>query len=670
MKPPARKASEEYGNLGVGGNGMTPARGMVADGSNFLAGGQRHAHARTHTYAAESRSPGNDGSATSSPKKKKKSKSAIKSLKKLVRRKSKPSSTALSVASSFDENDSVASSRVTDPSSYDVGDSERFPNAPPNDPLSLDRMSALQAKIGRIRSHVHAVEGDLLAARNELARAHQQLHLASMELADVQRAALEAEIGMSKLVRGHPVGGGGGGGATPSSVRLSPLHFLEASPSLRSSRSCSSDRLHYFTPSSSMRESEEETSDCFTPRSRASSYESFASWSERDHIATPVLDETSPGKPTAGDKDKTPLTKNGKQKRKRRLKVESGGKVSPPVFRLDAGKDAGSIDTPSTAASTQGEPIEKVNVDADGGQRDRRVTFFRQESYIRAHDLSVGSNSSEESQLLPLHEIDVSDVLNALFEKGLEFAKDESDRWITESTTAKVLSKRAKKVASGSEVDGPMGRWPNAAHGAEVLVWTQKCLHEGHGSEYPVVKARGLVPASARSMVELLLDSERVKQYNKMSLGRVDEHCFAAGVDAASACSRTGIQGAAKIVRSKSQPPVVRKPVELRLLLHARRLASLGGGGGSQYITIGRSVWETEHGTAGTVDTSATRCEMLLSVNLIRDVEAATTGGERWCEITTITHGVSPGIPISIGKRIGLAAAAKYIRDIRAVFES
>lgn len=76
-------------------------------------------------------------------------------------------------------------------------------------------------------------------------------------------------------------------------------------------------------------------------------------------------------------------------------------------------------------------------------------------------------------------------------------------------------------------------------------------------------------------------------------------------------------------------------------------------------------MWETEEGTADLNDTSATRCEMLLSVNLIRDVP----GFEGKCEITTVTHGVSPGIPVSIGKRIALAAASKYIRDIRQVFD-
>jgi hypothetical protein len=180
------------------------------------------------------------------------------------------------------------------------------------------------------------------------------------------------------------------------------------------------------------------------------------------------------------------------------------------------------------------------------------------------------------------------------------------------------------------------------------------------------VRARGLLPTSAHDMIELLLDSKRVKEYNKMSLGRENEHFFATGVHNPSKCPKTNIQGEAKIVRSRSQPPVVRKPVELRLFLHARRLDSESDDEGAKYLTIGRSVWENEDGTVDAEATEATRCEMLLSVNLIRDVSYR---GEKWCEITSLTHGVSPGIPIFIAKKAALMAAAKYINDIRAVFQ-
>ena len=368
-------------------------------------------------------------------------------------------------------------------------------------------------------------------------------------------------------------------------------------------------------------------------------------------------------------------------KHRRRFKFDSRVKVSSNNNALASynggGEDSNrSVGTPTTAGSSTAQDDEVEEETATRATitepKGRRVTFCRLKSFIRAHDLAITDYESNNNSLVPLHETDanVGNVLNALFDRGLEMAMDESDRWNQESSTGKILSNRAKKLANGEEIDGPIGPWDNPAYGDDVLVWTTKCIYGGHGSEYPVMKARGLIPTSAKSMIDLLLDSGQVKQYNKMSLGRTDEHSFAkGGVDGV--CSMTGIQGEAKIVRSKSQPPVLRKPVELRLLLHARRLPSDEGECGEKYLTIGRSVWETDQGTAEAEDNSATRCEMLLSANLIRDISLVDDSGDQqqWCEITTITHGVSPGIPISIGKRIGLAAAAKYVRDIRAVFE-
>jgi hypothetical protein len=54
-------------------------------------------------------------------------------------------------------------------------------------------------------------------------------------------------------------------------------------------------------------------------------------------------------------------------------------------------------------------------------------------------------------------------------------------------------------------------------------------------------------------------------------------------------------------------------------------------------------------------------------VNLVRDVR--TEDGSEWCELTLITHAVSP-VPIFVAKQVGLVAAENYIKDIRALFES
>lgn len=533
--------------------------------------------------------------------------------------------------------------------SDDNNQSSNIPQHKVDDLLSLDRVTNLKLKIQRIRMSIHSLENDLIATRSELVRAHKHLHFATLELDGIKRAAFEADFGLFRHVQQQELLSSSSRSA--SGNRSSPFLFFDAdNMSAKSSTfSNSTDRLHYLTPCSTF---DGDESDNSTPRSTGS-YDSFYSLTEIDHTNTNILHART----STEDKDKTPLKRNSKLKQ------------VVLTDETEAGRESISICTPSTMASSQ----EENSIDQRGdvtnsepsGQGGRRNKICRHDSFIRAHDLTL--SEGVDSSIVSLQTTDVSDIANALFQLGYECAMDESDRWTPEQGTGKLLSKRA----NNGDVDGPIGDWPNAACGDEVLVWTSKCIHGGHGSEYPLVKARGLIPTSALHMIELLLDSTRVKEYNKMSLGRIDEHCFATGVERLTECPCTGLLGELKIVRSKSQPPVVRKPIELRLLLHARRLHSEVDNSAS-YLTIGRSIWETDQGTAHTDENSVTRCEMLLSVNLIRDVPSSSSSSDdqKMCEITTITHGISPGIPISIGKRIGLAAAIKYIRDIRAVFES
>ncbi len=522
-----------------------------------------------------------------------------------------------------------------------------------DDFLPLDSVTNLKLKIQRIRLSILSLESDLIKTRSELKRAHKCLHFATVELDGIKRAAFEADFGLFQLAQQQRQLSTS---QSAPGTRLSPTHFFDADCMSARSSTCStfSDRLHYLTPCSTFGGDESISS----TRS-ISSYDSFYSLNEVDYTDTKAF--RGRARISTEDKDKTPLKKNGKLKQ---------------IFSTDTIKDIGressSNCTPSTVACSQDETCADRSGDMANselsnqrGLQDKNIC--RHESYIRAHDLTL-SEGVDNISVVSLQTTDVSDIANALFQKGYEFAMDESDRWTPEQGTGKLLSKRATMLMNG-EMDGPIGDWPNAAHGDEVLIWTSKCIHGGHGSEYPIVKARGLIPTSALKMVKLLLDSDRVKEYNKMSLGRIDEHCFTVGVERLTECPSTGILGELKIVRSKSQPPVVRKPIELRLLLHARRLVSGGDDNASNYLTIGRSIWETEQGAADANESSVTRCEMLLSVNLIRDISSYTSEEQQWCEITTITHGISPGIPISIGKRIGLAAATKYMRDIRAVFD-
>lgn len=309
----------------------------------------------------------------------------------------------------------------------------------------------------------------------------------------------------------------------------------------------------------------------------------------------------------------------------------------------------------------------------------RRAPAQRMNSFIRAHDLDLTDENLDvrksKKSLVPINGNGSGGaIMNALVIIGLEEAVDESSRWSATSSTEKNVSKRAKKIKKGVPInEGPMGSWKNAASGNDVFVWSSKCTRKGHGSDYPVVRSRGLIRASAREVVDLLKDSDRVKSYNKMSLGREDQHVITQdmsnSVHSLEKCPQLGIQGEAKIMSSKCQPPFTFKPLEFKTLFYARQLDTDDKVefDGVAYITVGRSVWETSEGTTDGSDNSTTRCEILLSVNLVREVRTA--NGEKMCELTSITHAVSTGVPIFLAKQLGLVAAENHIKDIRGTFE-
>lgn len=320
-------------------------------------------------------------------------------------------------------------------------------------------------------------------------------------------------------------------------------------------------------------------------------------------------------------------------------------------------------------------------------------------SFIRAHDLDIpeedlakcigemvenGDGDEQRTdvvckgavgkEILTINGNGSGAIMGALVTLGLEEATDESNRWTGTSSTHRVLKNRGKLLKKGQIIEEEIkGSWTNAASGKDIFVWSAKCSRPGYGSDYPVVKSRGLIPASAKDVVELIKDSDRVTDYNKMSIGRKDQHVLTKDQKSSmhcseSKCPKLGVVGEAKIMSSKNQPPLG-KPLEFKTLFYARQLRSDDGVemDGAAYVTVGRSVWETPEGTTDGSDNSTTRCEILLSVNLVREI--VTEDGEKWCELTLVSHGVSPGIPVFVGKQLGLHAAENYIKDIRALFE-
>jgi hypothetical protein len=165
-------------------------------------------------------------------------------------------------------------------------------------------------------------------------------------------------------------------------------------------------------------------------------------------------------------------------------------------------------------------------------------------SCIRVHDLDIaetapgfldtGSEASSSSQmgawLNPpdpvksakdaFFSIDrgMGSVLDALIRFGHDIVTDESERLRPMQNTERLLAKTA-----GQE---PPESWPvrpwHITSGSDILVWRGSTHHPGPRKDLPVIKARGIVPATPELVMGLLLDSSRVAEYNKMSQGRED----------------------------------------------------------------------------------------------------------------------------------------------------
>jgi len=288
----------------------------------------------------------------------------------------------------------------------------------------------------------------------------------------------------------------------------------------------------------------------------------------------------------------------------------------------------------------------------------------RSPCYFRIHDLDLNNVEGKVEELVShgnrtdlccLDHNSSYIALDALTKHAFNVATDESSRWNPDSTSGRIISKRPTSEHNW-HYTGP----------DDIFVWHGKMEKDGYKCDLPVIKARGMVPTTAKALLDLLLDSSKVQSYNKMSLGREDRYYIKKGVETKDEDSQ--LRGETKIMRSVSSVPVIRKHLELVSLMHARLLEE-DDDGMKGFMCVNRSIWEdedktpTEDGVDPPSDENYIRCECLLGVNLIRELD----GG--YCELTTINHFYTPGTPSFGARQFGMKAAGNFIRDIKTQFK-
>lgn len=180
----------------------------------------------------------------------------------------------------------------------------------------------------------------------------------------------------------------------------------------------------------------------------------------------------------------------------------------------------------------------------------------------------------------------------------------------------------------------------------DVLVYLGKAKKQDgfFGSHLPIIKTKSIIPLGAEEMAELLLDSSRVKIYNKLSLGRDDIKVYNANT---------------KIVRNLTKPPVAKSNMVSVTLMHSRKLSEddqtfLKGPHKGGYLCVSRAV-------PGADDkyTDIPRNDILLGVNLLQET------GPNECIMTAVTHVYSPSLPSILASRLGVSSAINFVKDIR-----
>jgi hypothetical protein len=224
-----------------------------------------------------------------------------------------------------------------------------------------------------------------------------------------------------------------------------------------------------------------------------------------------------------------------------------------------------------------------------------------------------------------------------------------SAQWTPDSSTAKWIEQHPAgwdQCTWTPPQEDANGAWKNfpAAGSPEddrIFVWSTTLGGGGYGSEIPAVRVAGIVPASAKDLMQLLVDSNRVHEYNKLSLGRTDELILQESLN-----SDGPFGGITKVMTS--QTTIMRKTLQFTSLMHARETEA-------GYKLVTRAV-ESPFGSA-----TALKSEILLGINVIWRIP----GDEKRCLLIAVNHIRSPFVPMMIAKRIGLQAATNFIHDIR-----
>ena len=241
-------------------------------------------------------------------------------------------------------------------------------------------------------------------------------------------------------------------------------------------------------------------------------------------------------------------------------------------------------------------------------------------------------------------------AMKALVAAGLEASLDQS-MWTANGATSRLLKSGDwddTVFVSYDDQPIPAPRAKGTKGEMDVLVWSGTFSHKYYGCDLPAIRCEAIVNMSPKALANLLIDSNRVKEYNKMSIGRDDILVF-----------QDDEMCVTKVVCGRSKPPMLGKILQLKTLLH---MEELPGGSQNGYVVASRAVSHADDAKAA-ADAKVIHSEMLMGLNIIRAVQ----GEPDRCVLINVNHLMSPMIPMFMAKKLGLSSAVNFINDIRSL---
>ena len=226
-------------------------------------------------------------------------------------------------------------------------------------------------------------------------------------------------------------------------------------------------------------------------------------------------------------------------------------------------------------------------------------------------------------------------VLNVLVKSAINVTSDdhatvgnEASSWKPDGNTRKILQHHS--------IDRYSEHWCLHMLENEVLKWTGS-----FSNGIPALKTQGVVSMSPTELKELLLDSKRVQEFNKNSLGKKD------------LCVIPSDIGESKIVENAIKIPIVGIIVKTLTLTHWRQIDfGVKAGGEAGFIIVSRSVKK---------ELNETETNPFYSISILRPVP----NQPMKTELTNVAQVSCPSVPKFLVNRIGFMGATDFFINVR-----